>query len=521
MQFPFIACFRRKSNKIILDNTEFLGEATRDEARRNPMRTLRTRSTKAQLSAGILALLIFLSASPSHVQAQAAAAGNKAVYNSGNSVAPSTVWIDASGFWSSGSPDLCSILNGILLSSSYPSAGAVIDARGIYTTASGNPPGPINCTGNPFSGVPSNLPPSTILLPAGGINVSATWVLPSNVKLIGVSGGAGNTTLVTNSSVTDVIDMGSSSYCSSQPCSGISIEHVSILAKGNALNAIVNNWAQSASYVNDVTIQDVTCAGLIVGAADSGPYSNIYFLTGHKSSSCAGNGGGAAVLYPLCVDIEAQTRGVHGVTCNLTATGIQARQGAAIYVNASNNSVEDAHIETFWDAVQVGDTASAVSNVVVANIVGGNNGSGMIQNIVHICGPHPASGGAPCNSEAGTVTDVSVLQSTYLAGNSTETSVQDDVTGTSIPGSGGNSLTSLYTLGEGVGGGYSFFSTSPTATNTNGSTTGVNWGVADNTINSGESCNTPGALYSNTKGGYMTSVYVCTFSGTLTWLPIA
>ena len=360
-----------------------------------------------------------------------------------------------------------------------------------------------------------------ILLPAGGINVSAPWVLPGNVKLIGVSGGAGNTTLVANSSITDVIDMGSSGYCSSQPCSGISIEHLTIFGNGNASNGIVNNWAQSTSYVNDVTIQNVNCAGLIVGAANSGPYTNIYYLNGSQSSSCTG--GGTSVLYPLCVDIEAQTRGVHGITCALTAMINSPTKRAAIYVNASNNTVEDAHIESFWDGIQVGDVPSnenSVGNVVIASVDGGNNGSGTIQNIVHICGSHPASSGAPCNSIAGTVTDVSVIQSTYVAGRSTETSVQDDVTGTSIPATNGNSLTSLYTLGEAIGGGYTLFSTSPTATNASGSVTGVTRGVGGNHVTG--TCNTPGALYSNIGGGSMTSVYVCTFSGgILAWLPIA
>ena len=181
------------------------------------------------------------------------------------------------------------------------------------------------------------------------------------------------------------------------PCSGIAIEHVNIYAATNpGLNGIVNNYAQSSSYVNDVAFAQIECAGLVIGAiggqasmaANSGPYTNIDFLGLVSGSTCSG--GGPKVSYPLCIDIETQTKGVHSVTCIGEASTTSTAPGAAIYVNASNNTVEDLHFERFWDGVQIGDVPSGttVANVVVSNAAGGEDGGGVkqIQNIVHICG---------------------------------------------------------------------------------------------------------------------------------------
>jgi hypothetical protein len=57
-------------------------------------------------------------------------------------------------------------------------------------------------------------------------------------------------------------------------------------------------------------------------------------------------------------------------------------------VNASNNTIEDVHLETFYDGIQIGNVASpsVVGNVVVSNVDAANNGSGPVQNVVHICG---------------------------------------------------------------------------------------------------------------------------------------
>jgi hypothetical protein len=98
----------------------------------------------------------------------------------------STAYIDASIFYHSGNyGDLCGTLNSILLGKTtpaYPTAGAVIDARGILQPPTQIPPTYITCTSNPFSGVTV---PSTILLPGTNIQISQAWTLPSNTHIIG------------------------------------------------------------------------------------------------------------------------------------------------------------------------------------------------------------------------------------------------------------------------------------------------------------------------------------------------
>ena len=145
------------------------------------------------------------------------------------------------------------------------------------------------------------------------------------------------------------------------------------------------------------------------GAIDSGPYSNI--------SYSAANGCNGSVC-PACVDIEAQTRGVHGITClgDLSVSDVSTAPGhAAVYVNASNNSVEDVHIEGFWDGIQIGDTSTSVGNILVANVTAGHSKSGPVVNAVHICGPSPTekvNGVLSGCTTHGSLSDISVLQVT-------------------------------------------------------------------------------------------------------------
>jgi hypothetical protein len=80
--------------------------------------------------------------------------------------------------------DICQTIYDILLPSSYPATGAVIDARGLpagttsMVCATGTSPWFESSTGFVNK-------PSTILLPAGVITIPATWVLPAGTKLIG------------------------------------------------------------------------------------------------------------------------------------------------------------------------------------------------------------------------------------------------------------------------------------------------------------------------------------------------
>jgi len=125
-------------------------------------------------------------------RAEAQTVGNNAVYyyttsNPGVCCKGSGAFIDASMLLHSGS-DICDTIYGLFTGRTgfppYPSAGAVIDARGISGSA-------LTCTkGSPWteSGSSATLP-STILLPAttpsAPIVIPTPWILPNNTRLIG------------------------------------------------------------------------------------------------------------------------------------------------------------------------------------------------------------------------------------------------------------------------------------------------------------------------------------------------
>jgi len=502
----------------------------------------------------ILALLVgTLSVLPNHAQAQAKAApGNKAVYGT-NGVTFSKVWIDASAFWTQfpPAPDLCLLINNILTSvyfnysQQYPN-GAVIDARGLVYPKSLTQ---IVCTIDPFQGVGATSP-STILLPAAEIPVSTTWTLPNNTKII----GEGVSTLLSAQAQftgSYMIAMGSSSSCPAEGCSGVGIEHLKLGAGGNAgVNGIHNQYSQTPSYVNDVVLSDFTGTGLRIegpsgtapGAIDSGPYSNMTYIPPMNAGPDCNSTG-----CPLCVDIEAQTRGIHGFTCrgNQYTANQQNGQGyPGIVVNASNNTLEDIHFEAFWDAIEVGNTSSAtpVSNVVISNVTGSPSDtestctqqpSGnlcQVHNVVHICGPNFNSGSGHCPITGGTVSDVTILQADdFLDVQPPATNViQDDVSGTTLVRLSSTSpptTAGMYVLGEALGGnaGHTRFAVSPAPTGNFASSSTVvpTWGVGTVGVAT-QSCSTPGAVYSNTQGTSSgNSVFVCTgSSGSFVWQPI-
>jgi len=231
-------------------------------------------------------------------------AGNNAVYNSSgncNSMshcAGSSAFIDASVFATFGG-NFCGVLNGILSGSSYsyPSTGAVIDARGLPFTT---PPTSMTCSStqpSPWTGI-TNPPPSTILLPAGTIGIPGTWVLPSNTRLIGEGDGIPPSSgafpgtriqLVSGNTVSSMIQFGSSSSCSG----GISVERLTLDGQAQAIDGIVNQYCPGPSSVDHVTLFQILGTGLSVSANanDSGPYANIRFDTGGysgtSSTACA------------------------------------------------------------------------------------------------------------------------------------------------------------------------------------------------------------------------------------------
>ena len=441
-------------------------------------------------------LVGWFSVSPSRMTAQSIAAGQKAVYNSSNNVTGSTAWVDLSAWWSVsglGIPDLCALIRTNVLTSTYGSMsfypnGTVIDARGLAYGVSGNPQ-QIACSVDPFGALAGPPPSTTILLPSGNILTTQTWTLPNNTRIVGdqqqtvIKAVDPSTTVPFSGSY--IIEMGgvdatsNKNLCptvgSSPLCTSVGIEHLQLGGGGTGagVGGIQNQYSGAGSYVNDVNMENFSLTGLSITAANSGPYSNIVYIA---KSTCGSSG-------CRCIDVKAQTQGIHGVTCigNTTTHGLD--QGAGILVNASNNSLEDVHIEAFWDGIEVG-TSGTVANVLLSNITGTTTGSGdtaaPTKNTVHLCGGNSLDSGLGTCASHGTLQDITVLHAMNFSGPNT-TTVVDDVTknaivscdsGSSTPGCAVPLSTGMYALGEpdagagtGAHGPYSMFTSSPTTPN--------------------------------------------------------
>ncbi|MGA8491568.1 MAG: hypothetical protein WB711_14170 [Terriglobales bacterium] len=493
----------------------------------------------------ILALLVLV---PCLVQAQQ---GDNAVWASRTSIQGSGALVDVAAFCGSGgssncsgtSFDFCAALNTALTNlTTLSPAGGVADARGVVPapTAISSGGGSQHCNSNPFSGIAAtNSVPITVLLPASVIKMNATWTLPNNVRLVGEGG---YTNLEDQSSTftgSNLITMGPPGCSSSSICSGISVEHIKLSQVNHSLGGIVNEYAEQSSYVNDVDMENLSGTGLLIEAPNSGPYTNLTF-TANSGASCSGSS------CPLCVDIEAQTQGLHGMTClGNAATGAYtpgSDVSAGIRVNAGNNSIENIHTEAFWDGIRIGDVSRvSVSNIIVSNVDGSKQGGGLtVTNIVHICGALHSSQYGMC-PQYSSVANVTILGATDVDNtNATSsdpcssgtvtcsTAIQDDVTGVSIAAPLKTTVATgisagFYALGGEIGsssGIYSQFATTPTYFSQTSGTPTPSWGEG-NTAVSGLSCNTLGALYSYTGAGSgADSVYVCTGGSTPTWTSI-
>jgi hypothetical protein len=464
------------------------------ELRRNHVKKSTTFALEFTFAVSIVLGLVMPFARPALAQNP----GNNAVYNS-TTLAGSPAFIDATVLVKG---DICGTINSILTGST----GAVVDARGFLPpTVHGSQP----CGSNPFSGV-SN--PSTVLLPASTILLSTPWILPSNTRII----GEGENTVLracTNSMCVsqfsgDMIDMGSSS-CS--PCSGIVVEHVTLDGQSLSVNGIVNSYAQESSYVNDVAMLNVLSTGLSVvgpGANGSGPYSNI-------NSTCSLSPVCPTSPSPVCVSIQATTLGLHGITCVANSTTTPPQPSAAILLDANNNSIENVHIEGFFDGVLIGSRAAAQGNVLL-NVYGGK-GAGPLTNTVEIC--NPGNPTTYCSKQSGLVTDLVLLQIESVGDDFknpswSATPILDNVTSTEpAPYVRANAYVGMYVIGNknNQAPGYSRFTASPGTNYYTTSQSGAPTLAIGATAPGGMTCTTPGTIYSNTAGtqGGNNTVFVC------------
>jgi hypothetical protein len=92
-----------------------------------------------------------------------------------------------------------------------------------------------------------------------------------------------------------MIQFGSSSVCplvsSVRISTGVSVENLTLDGQAQSINGISNQYSQSNSYVNHVSLYQILGTGLLVSysgtssATNSGPYSNLDFDTGGYSGT--------------------------------------------------------------------------------------------------------------------------------------------------------------------------------------------------------------------------------------------
>ena len=442
--------------------------------------------------------------------------------NSTNGIVGSSAFIDLSMYLPPNGKtqgrDLCDAIYGVLndlYGNTYPSNGAVIDARGVSGAA--------NLTwthGSPWTeGGNTVTAPSTILLPATGalptnpsnsIVISTSWILPPNTHLIGEGDGipifstggslisAPGTTIQAASGFSgSMIQIGAPSpVCplvnTIPTCTGISVENLTLDGQGQSINGITNAYSQDATSVNHVSLYQIRGVGLLIeqgssggNATNSGPYSNITFDTGSYQGTTG----------TVCAQIlnAGSTHGIHGLSCAAETNDAPA----AVLLDSSNNSIEDVRIVGFYDGISVGKNAPAQSNVLL-NIIGDtarSSGPTPVR-VIHI---------QPGN----TVTDLSIMGLENMGGTGTYT-LWDDLTGPQLS----DPSVGIYALGDSVNGGYSRYTTSPNL---------PTW-VAGPNFPSGSSC-ARGSLYSCT-GGSMScdgaALWACALytNGVLQWLAV-
>jgi hypothetical protein len=485
------------------------------------MQITRKSAVRALSSRGAAVLLLGLAISaPIDAQIKNGSLGNNVVYEGpGMVVAGSSALIDASVFPGA---DVCAKINAVLTSKSpaFPSRGAVIDARGIF-----NPVSLLNCaSGSPWQGTPpaGGWPPATILLPPGGINIHAPWVLPNATRIIGERR---NTTTIF--AATDfptgetMIQMGSSDnavcplLAGMHVCKGVGMQYVSLDGElrnpptGAQVNGIDNEFSQDLSYLDHVDFRLLEGTGLKVGpgATNSGPYSNLIFA--------AGGGSKGETTQTACVVFQTSTRGLHGITCTANGTPL-----AAVHLQGRNNSIEDIHVEGFVDGVVVGDSAASggkVAGNVLMSIDGGFGGNtGAVDNVIHICNPANPSPGSACSAGNWTVSDLTVLgvSADHAVHFRSPVAIQDDVSDATLhTAQAAATDVALYVLGEpsAIGSGTGFSRLSSTFMMNTGQPIVPTWGAGVlGTVTLPTPCPT-GSLFSNTSSnqGSNSTLYVC------------
>src|ERR1700722_4651717 len=397
----------------------------------------------------------------------------------GCTVGPSGAFIDATPYASTSS-SICATIFRILTGASPAFIpGSTIDARGLNSTNTKATGSVLTCTASttdtPWSqNTSSTTNASTILLPAGTIQIAYKWALPNGTRIIGE--GAGSTsssaTLIEATSTIAsgfVLQMGAS--CPSAGCTNIGIENLSLKGNGVAgVGGVTNSLSHECSYVLQVNLFGINGTGLLVttGSVNSGPYTNIIFTAAASTSVCAQISGAPT-----------STRGIRGLRC----LGNGQQPTNAVFLDAPNNSIEDVEIAGTTNGITVGQNF-AVQSAALRNISGGSG----VTNLIQISNAH-------------TVSDLAIMD---VSKNGATNAIEDEET---LPAS--NQLITdpsvgIYVIGEqmGTAAAYSRFTTSPSANV-------VTWSTGNTALTVGSTCPSTGSMYSNTQGATGSTWFAC------------
>lgn len=480
-------------------------------------------------------VLLLTNPTLSHAQCHTPAAGEHVVYYSATNPPSgcSTAYIDASAFQYTGSPTLCGKVYQILASGSYPPEGAVIDARGlansVTSTWSCNAWETPWCEGTSATnqcslanGTYKNVP-SVLLLPAGVITTSYTWVLPDRTLVIGQGAGALASgtisqwgTILTASGTfagpasgynpvapVAMIQFGdpgintcgaTATQAGTGICFHISIEGLTLNAASQAVNGILNMDSQELSYAKRINLinfsgskntGNAVAVGLQIGAPcngvgtcayyaqaqNSGPYEQIYYSGAGTCAQIFGAG----------------IRGFHGITCAGTSS-----PAAGILLDSSSNTLEDVTLSGFTDGIKIGSQSttgpiqSEAWNDALINITGSAG-----TNLIHICS---ATSGSCVPTSAPVPQDLNIMGATSSAG----TTIQDDITTTKLT----DPSVALYALGEPAssGTGNSRFTTSPNW---------PTWFIGTSQSVTGLACPADGSIYTSSGTSSMGTIWGC------------
>jgi len=397
------------------------------------------------------------------------------------------------------------------LHSPNPNPGAVVDARSITSGLTCSAANETPWT----SGSSVVTTPAIILLPAGLITISTGWIIPDRTRVFGegersnpgAAHGPGTQIVAASGFTGTMISLGGANlYPNSStvyPCGGLSgicfgVSISDVMINGNFQNVvgIANTSSQELSYANNINLYGILGTGLSVTttqAQNSGPYSNLVCNPGPSGSGFTST--------TTCVDINntGDLRGIHGLTATVGSDSVcpgSTCPTAAIYLDSSSTTIEDAHFEGFANGILVGSVATAKGDVIFNVSGGGSTLTGPTTNVIEI--GSNTSDLSIMGVTAGTNPTSPNPNSIYDTLNSPTLTLTD-------------AHVALYAIGEPVGSyGYSRFTTSAT---------GVvpTWGGGGGAPSG--SCKV-GSLYSNTAGASSSStLYLCALvSGSPAWV---